>query len=303
MATSSDGFENKLALNAEIVDQGRPDDAHIRDLPNTVRGGPAGTSESVLHARDYGQTANKQTTEWNAGMQDGGTGGFMHDRWPEHLPRPPSRRRVHDDEAGTGGEGSNRHGGGGPRVIVFNANTWEGSSLVRVLSSKGVKVVAVVRVFVNRNTKRLTKLKNVTIKVADLNDMDGVIAAAEGCSQAFLVTKYWERFESPIEEDMAHVVLRASAKVGIQRLMLATFEDTADLRRRGRKSQLIPTLDGRIFPKFEGMNAIQRLAEQLSISVQHMFTSYFDDGEQKRSLILIRGSNQRIVVQDGHDMA
>ena len=295
---ASSGFENKLALNAEIVNQGHSDDASVRDLPNNVGGGQVGVdAPKVLQPSSAFRTGavNAQKTEWNIGMQEGSGGGFQ-EMWPEHLPRPPSRRRLRDDEAGGSSSSGNATG---PRVIVFNANTYEGSSIVRVLASNGLQVVAVVRVFVNRNTKRLTKLKNVMIKVADLNNMDGVMAAAEGCSQAFLVTKYWERFESAIEENMAQVVLRASAAVGIQRLMLATFEDTEGLRRRNRKSQLIPTVDGRIFPKFDGMNAIQNLAEELEISVQHMFTSYFDDGTDKRSLILIRGSNQRIVVQDG----
>lgn len=299
--------QDRLALNAEIVDQGHSDDASVRDLPNNVRGGPVGVDRSSTNptvilkpsSAFRTQQVNAVKTEWNVGMQgDSAPGGSFQEMWPEHLPRPPSRRRLRDDEEDNGG-GAGHGGSAGPRVIVFNANTYEGSSMVRVLASKGLHVVAVVRVFVNRNTKRLTKLKNVTVKVADLNNMDGVIAAAEGCVSAFLVTKYWERFESPIEEDMAKVVLRASAAVGIQRLMLATFEDTEGLRRRNRKSQLIPTVDGRIFPKFEGMNSIQNLARELDVSVQHMFTSYFDDTEQKRSLILIRGSNQRIVVQEG----
>ncbi|KAL7560467.1 hypothetical protein ACA910_020510 [Epithemia clementina (nom. ined.)] len=290
--------EHKLALNAQIVDQGHSDDASVRDLPNNVRGGTVGASVILKPSSAFKtQQVNAQKTEWNIGMGDSAPGGSFQEMWPEHLPRPPSRRRLRDDEdSSTAGGGSKASG---PRVIVFNANTYEGSSIVRVLASKGLHVVAVVRVFVNRNTKRLTKLKNVTVKVADLNNMDGVMAAAEGCVSAFLVTKYWERFESPIEENMAQVVLRASAAVGIQRLMLATFEDTEGLRRRDRKSQLVPTIDGRIFPKFEGMNPIQNLAQELGVSVQHMFTSYFDDGEQKRSLILIRGSNQRIVVQEG----
>uniref|UniRef100_A0A7S2Y9A0 NmrA-like domain-containing protein n=1 Tax=Entomoneis paludosa TaxID=265537 RepID=A0A7S2Y9A0_9STRA len=282
-------FEDKLALNAEIQDMGHSDDASVRDIPTTVRSSPR---KSVA--------VNAQTTEWNVGMQQSDSGGKFREMWPEHLPRPPSMRRLRDDETVTTNPTEGGSGGSNmPKVIVFNANTYEGSSIVRVLASKGLKVVAVVRVFVNRNTKRLTKLKGVTVKVADLNNLDGVMAAAEGCSQAFLVTKYWERFESPIEENMAQVVLRASSQVGIKRLMLATFEDTADLRRRNRKSQLIPTVDGRIFPKFDGMKSIQRVALEVGISLQHLFASYFDDGEKKRSLILIRGSNERIVVQDG----
>lgn len=288
--------EARLAVNAQILDQGHSDDASVRDLPTPVRGNNSGSVVLKPSAAFQTQKVNAQKTEWNVGMQGDSAGGFQ-EHWPEHLPRPPSRRRLRDDEDAdnTGANGSKS----GPRVIVFNANTYEGSSMVRVLANKGLAVVAVVRVFTNRNTKLLTKLKNVTVKVADLNNMDGVMAAAEGCVSAFLVTKYWERFESTIEEEMAQVVLRASAAVGIQRLMLATFEDTEGLRRRNLKSQLIPTVDGRIFPKFEGMQAIQKLAEELGVSLQHMFTSYFDDGDQKRSLILIRGANERIVVQQG----
>ena len=170
--------------------------------------------------------------------------------------------------------------------------------MVRVLSEKGLRVVAVVRVFTSKQAKRLTKLKNVQVKVADLNNPEAVKLAATGCQQAFLVTKYWERFESPVEENMARVVLHASAEVGLQRLVFCTFEDTTELRLRGRKSQIMPTVDGRIFPKFEGMEHIQAESKGLGVSITHMFTSYLDDEEHKKSLILIRQENGKIVCQD-----
>jgi hypothetical protein len=184
-----------------------------------------------------------------------------------------------------------------PSVIVFNANTQEGSSMVRVLSERGTKVVAVVRVATSRNTKQLVKLKNVTVKVADLNNHDAVVAAAQGCYQAFLVTKYWERFENRVEEEMAEVVLRGSAEAGIKRLILATFEDTLELRRRNRKSQIMPTVDGRIYPKFEGMESIIAMAKPLGVQITNMMTSYLDEEDCKKSLILIRGENGKIITQ------
>lgn len=273
----------KMALNQEIASQGHSDAALTRAVP-----APA------AKARTY--NTNSSNTEW-------GSRGRFQEQWPEHLPRPPSMRRLKDgeEEDGEGSDGAKgaKKKSNMPKVIVFNANTQEGSSMVRVLSEKGLTVVAVVRVFTSRNTKRLMKLKNVEVQVADLNNMEAVKQAGQGCQQAFLVTKYWEHFENWIEEGMAQVVLRASSEVGISRLVLATFEDTSALRSRQLKSQLMPTADGRIFPKFEGMDSIQEQAKKLkNISVTHMFTSYLDDEEHKKSLILIRGENGKIVVQD-----
>uniref|UniRef100_A0A7S3L9S0 NmrA-like domain-containing protein n=1 Tax=Amphora coffeiformis TaxID=265554 RepID=A0A7S3L9S0_9STRA len=272
----------KAALNQEILAQGHSDDALNRTVPIAV------TNKNYTK-----RVANTTTTEWNAGNQTAPGGTFVQ-QWPEHLPRPPSRRRITDETDGGSSQGNSNV----PQVVIFNANTQQGTSMVRVLSEKGLRVVAVVRVFTSKQAKRLTKLKNVQVKVADLNNPEAVKLAATGCQQAFLVTKYWERFESPVEEHMARVVLEASAEVGLQRLVFCTFEDTTELRLRGRKSQIMPTEDGRIFPKFEGMENIQAVSKNLGVSVTHMFTSYLDDEEHKKSLILIRQENGKIVCQD-----
>lgn len=268
-------MDMRMALNAQILAQSDGEGG----LKHTVPAAKARTTS----------VANASSTEWNLGSS-AGPGQTFQEHWPSHLPRPPSMKKLVDDEDDSANPNV-------PRVIVFNANTQEGSSLVRVLSEKGLKVSAVVRVFTSRNAKKLTKLKGVTVKVADLNDMTAVKLAAEGCQQAFLVTKYWERFENPIEEQMAKVVLQASSEVGITRLVLATFEDTAELRAKGRKSQLSPTTDGLIYPQFEGMNSISKMAKGLGISITHMMTSYFDQADSKKSLILIRGENGKIMTQ------
>lgn len=264
----SDNMDSKMALNAQIVAQGHSEGG-LREVAASVKSPTA---------------ANSKQTEWNVGMESGGT---FQEHWPEHLPRPPSMKRL--DEAV---DNSNA-----PRAIVFNANTREGGSLVRVLSERGLNVVAVVRVFTSKNTKNLTRLRNVTVKVADLNNKDAVIQAAQGCQQAFLVTKYWERFESSIEEAMAQTVLSASADAGIHKLVFATFENTADLRARKQKSQMMPTPEGLIYPKFDGKADIDEMGREKGVSVAHMMTSYFDEGDSKKSLILIRGENGKILTQ------
>ena len=217
-----------------------------------------------------------------------GQDGTLTTEWDPFLPRPPSMRKIEVDPHANA-----------EQVAVFNANTQEGSTMVRVLSEKGLKVVAEVRVFTSRNTKQLIKLKGVTVKVADWSDEQSLLKVAEGCSRAFLVTKFWCKFDSNLEEQMATNILRSCAKVSppIKHLVLATFEDTSELRARKRKSQIVPTKDGMIYPRFDGMDAIDKMAKDWGVQITHMMTSYLDDADQKKSLILIRGENRRIIVQ------
>ena len=212
----------------------------------------------------------------------------VHEEWPSHLPRPPSMKRLEVNEM----EDESI-----PMCVVFNANTVEGATMVRVLSEKGLRVVAVVRVFTGKKTKELIKLKRVVVKVADSNDRASLSKAAEGCERAFLVTRYWERFESRIEEQMASNIIEETAKVGVKHFVMATFEDTLELKQRGLKSQLMPDKKGRIFPKFEGMEDIDAKARELGISLTHMMTSYLDVEGAKKSLVLIRGPNGKVIVQ------
>jgi hypothetical protein len=219
-----------------------------------------------------------------------GQDGTLTEEWDTYLPRPPSMKDI--NEADIVDENAEK-------VAIFNANTHEGSTMVRVLSEKGLRVVAAVRVFTSRNTKALIKLKGVTVKVADWSDEASLLKVASGCSRAFLVTNYWERFDSKIEEQMATNILRACANATppIKHLVLSTFEDTKELKLRNRKSQLVPTIDGKIYPRFEGMVKIDQQAKEWKVQITHMMTSYLDEDDQKKSLILIRGDTGRIVVQ------
>ena len=280
------------------------------------------SSDPIIQKARHRSMANQSTTEWNVASTTNGT--FQGQHWPSHLPKPPSRKHLlQQDQGGTsttnaasaGGDISGNNNNSAPTVIVFNANTPEGSSMVRVLSEKKMNVIAVVRVFTSKTTKQLINLPNVTVKVADLNNFDAVVQAAQNCQSAFLITKYWERFESPIEEHMAKNVLSAAAQTGtIRRFVLATFEDTLTLRLTNRKSQLIPTSDGRVYPSFDGMTSINEMGKQLNISMTHMFTSYLDETKNppapgskdasvaatKKSIVLIRSAENHKIICQSH---
>jgi len=227
-----------------------------------------------------------QHDEWKSLNAD--SRGNLQERWDPRLPKPPSMKDIVEDEMNDNSI---------PMCVVFNANSVEGATLVRVLSEKGLRVVAVVRVFTGKKTKELVKLKRVAVKVADWNNKESLIKAAEGCQRAFLVTRFWERFESKIEESMSNSILEAVAEAGVKFFVKATFEDTLDLSRKGFKSQLTPDKKGRIFPQFDGMRAINAKASELGIELTHMMTSYIDTQGQRKALNLLRGPSGKVHVK------
>ena len=182
-------------------------------------------------------------------------------------------------------------------VAVFNANTPNGKALVRGLAQT-CHVVAIVRVFTSKNAKELLETAHVTVKVADLQDADAVIRAlGGGVHRAFLCLRHWQEFSSQLEEQQARVVLNACAVNRVPHLVLSTFEDTKQLRKRGLKSQIVPDAQGRIQPKFRKMKPLKRQARLDRVQLTHMITSYLDQEKSKKCLCLIMGENGKLIVQ------
>jgi len=207
--------------------------------------------------------------------------------WNAFLPRPPSMSDVKEEDRSAS-----------EQVAVFGANTPEGATLVRMMSEKGYRVVAAAAIIVGKKIKELIGLNGVTLKQAKTDDRASLEAVLKGCSRAFAVTRYWEKFESAIEETMATNILNACASVSppVKSMVLATFEDIAALKSLNQKSQLAPARDGRIVPDFGGKSKIESLGKSKGLTITHMMTSFLDDKDHKKSVTLLRGMNKRIVV-------
>ncbi|KAI2491201.1 NmrA-like family [Fragilaria crotonensis] len=182
-------------------------------------------------------------------------------------------------------------------VAVFNANTPDGSSVVRALSASGASVVAIVRVFTSKNTRALLQIPNVTVKVADVLDAAAVHKALHGVHRAVLCLTHWEKFESKHDAEQAELILAACIKNKVPHLVFSTFEDTKFLREKGLKSQIIPDAEGRIRPKFKAMKGLKRMARENRVQLTHLITSYLDQEKSKKSLCLIVGENGKLIVQ------
>lgn len=182
-------------------------------------------------------------------------------------------------------------------VAVFNANTPDGSSVVRALSASGATVVAIVRVFTSKNTRTLRSIPRVTVKVADVLDAVAVQTALQTVHRAVLCLSHWETFESVREAQQAELILTACCANRVPHLVFSTFEDIRALRDKGLKSQLVPDQHGRIRPKFTAMMELKKMARQNGVQLTHLITSYLDQENSKKSLCLIVGENGKLIVQ------
>ncbi len=138
-------------------------------------------------------------------------------------------------------------------------------------------VIAIVRVITSRNVRPLLTMDNVRVLIADSHhDMSTICEALEGCSRAFFVTKFWEKFDGSMEETQVRTVFDACAQANVNDVVFSTFEDTRKLRDKNEKSQIQPKSNGKLDPKFEGMRALLKYGKKRNITVTHMITSYLD---------------------------
>jgi len=213
--------------------------------------------------------------------------GEVYGSWPRHLPRPPSMKQMAaEDEMDDPSI---------PTYAVFNANTDEGAAMVRVLSERGIRVVAVFRVFVGKRAQELVQLKRVVVKAVDHDDVEALQQAAEGCQKAFLVTRYWQRFENKSEERIATTILQAAALAGVPSFTMVTFDDSLEVEQQNNLSQLVPNTTGEKLPIFGGMYGVHIKAQQLGIKLSHMYTSYHDLDGVKTSVTVIRNPKGLVV--------
>jgi hypothetical protein len=216
---------------------------------------------------------------------------------PKDLPRKPSLAISVDNDKTEVEDVMEEPAGDHEVVAVFNANTPDGSGVVRALSNSGATVVAIVRVFTSKNTRALLQIPRVTVKVADALDAEAIDKALKGVHRAFLCLSHWEKFESKHEKEQAELILKACITNHVPHLVFSTFEDTKVLREKGLVSQIIPDAQGRIRPKFKEMKDLKREARKNRILLTHMITSYLDQENSRKSLCLIMGENGKLIVQ------
>jgi len=78
------------------------------------------------------------------------------------------------------------------KVAVFGATGQQGGAVAAALDKRGVDVVAITRNPDSDAAKALAARPHTTVRKGDLNDVDSLVAATEGCDGAFVIANFWE---------------------------------------------------------------------------------------------------------------
>eukprot|EP00928_Gymnodinium_smaydae_P040864 TRINITY_DN2767_c0_g1_i8.p1 TRINITY_DN2767_c0_g1~~TRINITY_DN2767_c0_g1_i8.p1 ORF type:complete len:345 (+),score=71.34 TRINITY_DN2767_c0_g1_i8:69-1037(+) len=168
-------------------------------------------------------------------------------------------------------------------VAVLGATGQQGGAVVRALSSRGFKVVAITRSVDSDKAKVLAKLPDVEVRQGDLEDVASLVKAFAGCDGAFVLANFWEGMD--VTKEMKHYANAAEAlkKVGgMKHVVMSTLEETAT----HAKMQDAPTIceheSGPMkVPHFDGKNRSHRHFEGLPMTYLYTscyienFTSFF----------------------------
>jgi uncharacterized protein YbjT (DUF2867 family) len=111
---------------------------------------------------------------------------------------------------------------------------------------------------------------------ADLDDVDSVTAAFDGCWGAFCVTNFWEHF-SP-EKELAHAknLATAAKEAGVRHAIWSTLEDTR--RWVPLDDDRMPTLMERYkVPHFDAKGEADRLFTEAGVPTTFLIASFYWD--------------------------
>ncbi|MDX1395569.1 MAG: NmrA/HSCARG family protein [Gemmatimonadota bacterium] len=112
-------------------------------------------------------------------------------------------------------------------IAVIGATGAQGGGLVRAILSDddGFAARAVTR---NPDSEKGRALADSGAEVvrADLDDVDSLLAAFDGCHGAYCVTNFWEHFSPEKELAQAGNLAAATAGAGVRHVVWSTLEDT-----------------------------------------------------------------------------
>lgn len=113
------------------------------------------------------------------------------------------------------------------KVAVLGATGQQGGAVAEALTKKGIAVVAVTRNPDSDKAKALAERSNTVVKKADLNDVDSLVAAFEGCDGAFVIANFWEGMNADIEMKQYKNATDALKKVGgMKHVVFSTLEES-----------------------------------------------------------------------------
>eukprot|EP00448_Togula_jolla_P012731 CAMPEP_0170617166 /NCGR_PEP_ID=MMETSP0224-20130122/26263_1 /TAXON_ID=285029 /ORGANISM="Togula jolla, Strain CCCM 725" /LENGTH=311 /DNA_ID=CAMNT_0010943021 /DNA_START=58 /DNA_END=993 /DNA_ORIENTATION=+ len=170
------------------------------------------------------------------------------------------------------------------KVAVLGATGQQGGAVAAALVQKGVAVVAITRNPDSDKAKLLAANANCEVRKADLNDVESLVAAFEGCDKAFVIANFWEGMDVGVEYSHYKNVTEALKKVGSMKHIVYTTLEESSLGRPGLDDfkVLAEHETGPMkVPHFDGKARAEKLFEGLPVTFMvtscyfENFTSFF----------------------------
>ena len=153
------------------------------------------------------------------------------------------------------------------KVAVLGATGQQGGAVADALAKKGIEVVAITRNPESEKAKMILASQPLTtVRQGDLNDVESLKAAFEGCDGAFVIANFWEGMNVDVEMQQyknAAEALRATPTM--KHIVYSTLEEsvvpgiTDDFKvlheHEATGKMYVPHFDGkaRAEPYFEGL--------------------------------------------------
>lgn len=167
------------------------------------------------------------------------------------------------------------------KVAVLGATGQQGGSVVQaLLKREGVTVVAITRNPDSDKAKVIAaSCDNVIVKQADLNDVDSLQAAFEGCDGAFVVANFWEGMNVDVEmQQYQNAATALKATPTMKHIVYSTLEESV-IPGVTDEFEVLHThaATGKMYvPHFDGKNRAEAYFEGLPVT--YIVTScYFEN--------------------------
>jgi len=176
------------------------------------------------------------------------------------------------------------------KVAVLGATGQQGGSVALSVVLRGIEVVAITRNPDSESAKDLGSHQGIEVRKADLNDVESLKAAFEGCDGAFVVANFLENAD--VENEMKHYKNAADAlkaTPSIRHVIFSTLEEsvlpgvTDDFKVLHEHKET-----GKMYvPHLDGKNRSEKFFDGLPTTFLYTscffenFTSYFTTQENK----------------------
>jgi uncharacterized protein YbjT (DUF2867 family) len=161
-------------------------------------------------------------------------------------------------------------------IAVVGATGMQGGALARSIlddTGGGFQVRALTRKPDSEPARALSSRGAVVVK-ADLDDVEDLKRAFDGCWGAYCLTNFWEHFSVEREIQQVRNMAAAARDAGLQHVVWSTLEDTRETV--PLDDDRMPTLQGKYkVPPFDGKGEANAIWAENGVPTTFYFTTFY----------------------------